>query len=177
MTVIIANAIDFVAAFLQVGSGSIKSKTKVLIVQSIQLMMQAVSMLILGGVPGAVSNILSCFRNYLCCKDKLNFTWKCVISAVLIVMTVLVNEQGAWGYLPVVVSTVYIFFMDIKDPAKFKLLIALSYVPWLFYRLVLNAYVGAAVDAATILTNGATFYLMIKGKPDAEKSVTDREDQ
>ena len=50
MTVIIANAIDFVAAFLQVGSGSIKSKTKVLIVQSIQLMMQAVSMLILGGV-------------------------------------------------------------------------------------------------------------------------------
>jgi hypothetical protein len=77
----------------------------------------------------------------------------------------------------VVVSTVYIFFMDIKDPAKFKLLIALSYVPWLFYRLVLKAYVGAAVDAATILTNGATFYLMIKGKPDAEKSVTDREEQ
>ena len=177
MTVMIANAIDFVAAFLQVGSGSIKSRTKVLIVQSIQLMLQAMSMLILGGVPGAISNVLSCFRNYLCCKDKLSFAWKCTISAVLAVMTVLVNEQGAWGYLPVVVSTVYIFFMDIKDPARFKLLIALSYVPWLFYRLVLKAYVGAAVDAATIITNTVTFFYMIQGKPAEEKSASGGGDQ
>jgi hypothetical protein len=66
MTVIIANMIDFVASIILVASGSIKQKTKILIVQIIQLLMQAASMLLLGGITGAISNVLSCFRNYLC---------------------------------------------------------------------------------------------------------------
>ena len=68
MVVIAANVIDFVAALLQVGSGAIKKKSRILAVQIIQLLMQAVSMLLLGGVTGAVSNVLSCYRNYLCYK-------------------------------------------------------------------------------------------------------------
>ena len=50
MTVILANLIDLAAACIQVASGSIKQKTKILIVQIIQLLMQASSMLLLGGV-------------------------------------------------------------------------------------------------------------------------------
>ena len=75
MTVMIANMIDFVAALVQVGSGSIKKKSKILAVQTVQLLMQSVSMLLLGGVTGAVSNVLSCYRNYLCYKDKLTNVW------------------------------------------------------------------------------------------------------
>ena len=76
MTIVIANIIDFIAALIQVGSGTIKQKTKILVVQIIQLLMQAVSMLLLGGVTGAVSNVLSCYRNYLCYKEQLNVFWK-----------------------------------------------------------------------------------------------------
>ena len=50
MTIVIANAIDFVAALIQVGSGSLKQKSKILIVQILQLFLQGVSMLLLGGV-------------------------------------------------------------------------------------------------------------------------------
>lgn len=42
MTVILANIIDLVAAFIQVASGSIKKKTKILAAQIIQMLMQAV---------------------------------------------------------------------------------------------------------------------------------------
>ena len=76
MIVLTANIIDFFAAMIQVGSGSIKRKSRILFVQIIQLLMQAVSMLLLGGVTGAVSNVLSCYRNYLCYKGKLNSYWK-----------------------------------------------------------------------------------------------------
>ena len=69
MPVLFANIIDLMAAFLQVGSGSIKKKSRILIVQIIQLLLQAVSMLLLGGVTGAISNVLSCYRNYLCYKE------------------------------------------------------------------------------------------------------------
>ena len=168
MTVIIANVIDLIAAFLQIGSGSIKQKSRILVVQIIQLLLQAVSMLLLGGVTGAVSNVLSCYRNYLCFKEKLNTFWKVILIAASIGMTVFLNEQGFLGIIPAAVCTVYIIFMDVKDPVKFKLLVMLSFVPWMFYHFILKSYVGAIFDIATILTNAVTLYVMAKEKNSAK---------
>ena len=169
MTIVIANIIDFIAALIQVGSGAIKQKTKILVVQIIQLLMQGVSMLLLGGVTGAVSNVLSCYRNYLCYKERLNGFWKAILIAASIVMTILLNEQGLLGIIPAAVCTVYIIFMDIKDPVKFKVLVTLSFVPWMFYHFALKAYVGAIFDAATVFTNGITLYFMIRKKKSTEE--------
>ena len=171
MTVIIANIIDFVAALIQVGSGSIKKKSKILAVQTVQLLMQAVSMLLLGGVTGAVSNVLSCYRNYLCYKDKLTKVWKGVLIGASLAMTVLLNEQGLLGIIPAAVCTVYILLMDMKDPVKFKLLVTLSFVPWLIYHFALKSYVGAFFDAATVITNAVTLFAMVKEKKDTEACV------
>ncbi len=164
MTIIIANVIDFIAALVQVGSGTIKKKSRILVVQIIQLMMQAVSMLLLGGVTGAVSNVLSCFRNYLCYKEKLNTAWKVFLIVASIAMTVILNDQGFLGVIPVIVCTVYIIFMDVKDPVKFKLLVTLSFIPWMFYHFILKSYTGAIFDAATVITNGITLFRMIREK-------------
>ena len=164
MAIVIANIIDFIAALIQVGSGTIKQKTKILVVQIIQLLMQAVSMLLLGGVTGAVSNVLSCYRNYLCYKEQLNGFWKSILIAASVVMTISLNEQGILGIIPAAVCTIYIIFMDIKDTVKFKCLVTLSFVPWMFYHFALKSYVGAIFDAATVLINGITLYLMIRKK-------------
>lgn len=169
MTIVIANVIDFVAALIQVGSGSIKQKSKILTVQIVQLLLQAVSMLLLGGITGAISNVLSCFRNYVCYKGKLNWIWKAIFIILSIAMTVIFNQQGLLGMIPAAVCTVYIILMDVKDPIKFKLLVTLSFIPWLIYHLALGSYVGAIVDAATVVTNGVTLYLMVKGNKKAEK--------
>lgn len=164
MTIIIANIIDFLAALIQVGSGAIKDKAKILILQTFQLFMQGVSMLLLGGVTGAVSNVLSCFRNYLCYKEKLNVFWKVILIAASIAMTVFLNDQGLLGFLPVAVCTVYILLMDMKNPVHFKLLVTLSFIPWMFYHFILQSYVGAFFDAAAIVTNGITLFSMIREK-------------
>lgn len=169
MIILIANIIDFVAALVQVASGSIKKKAKILGVQSVQLLMQAVSMLLLGGVTGAVSNVLSCYRNYLCYKDKLSGLWKGLLIAASVGMTVLLNEQGLLGIIPAAVCTVYILLMDMKDPVKFKLLVTLSFVPWMIYHFALKAYVGAFFDAATVITNTVTLFVMIREKKHTEE--------
>lgn len=169
MVIITANIIDFIAALIQVGSGAIKKKSKILIVQIIQLLMQAVSMLFLGGITGAVSNILSCYRNYLCYKEKLSAFWKSIIIATSIVMTVLLNDQGLLGIIPTAICTVYIIFMDVKDPIKFKLLVTLSFLPWVIYHFALKSYTGAIFDAASVLSNGITLYLMIKENKSAKE--------
>ena len=160
MTILIANAIDFVAALLQVGSGFVKKKAKILIIQTVQLLMQGVSILLLGGVTGAVSNILSCYRNYLCYKNKLSNLWKFILIAASVVMTLLLNNQGLLGIMPAAICTVYIIFMDVKDPVKFKLLVTLTFIPWVLYHFALKAYVAAIFDVATVLTNGIALWQM-----------------
>ena len=164
MTVIIANSIDFIAALIQVATGSIKQKTKILIAQIIQLLMQGVSLLLLGGITGAINNVLSCFRNYLCYKDKLSIFWKSALIAASVGMTILFNEQGLLGIVPAAVCTVFIIFMDVKDPVKFKLLVTLTFVPWMFYHFILKSYVGAIFDVATIIVNTIALASMLKSR-------------
>ena len=170
--VLTANTIDFLAAVIQVGSGSIKGKSRILLVQIIQLLMQAVSMLLLGGATGAVSNVLSCYRNYLCYKGRLNCCWKGLLIAASVIMTILLNDQGLFGYLPAAVCTVYILLMNVKDPVKFKLLVTLSLAPWMFYHWILKSYTGAAFDAAAIIMNTITLYTMIKERKTHVESHT-----
>ena len=167
MNIIIANIIDFVAAIVQVGSGAIKKKSRILIVQTVQLLMQAGSMLLLGGVTGAVSNVLSCFRNFLCYKDKLNVVWKVILIIASIGFTIALNDQGFLGIIPAAVCTIYIIFMDIKDPVKFKLLVTLSFVPWAVYHFILKSYTGAIFDVATVVTNAVTLFKMVKDNKEA----------
>ena len=121
--IVIANIIDFLASMVQIYTGAVKDKAKILLLQILQLGMQTVSMLLLGAIPGAISNVLSCIRNYLCYKDV--FTWpvKIVLIVISFVLTVAFNNQGLLGYLPFAVCTVYVLFMDMKDEIKFKLLI------------------------------------------------------
>lgn len=160
--IVIANIIDFAASMIQIYSGTIKEKGKILVFQIVQLGIQTISMLLLGAVPGAISNVLSCVRNYLCYKNI--FTWpiKIVLIILSLVLTVLFNNQGLLGYLPFAVCTIYVLFMDIKDPIKFKLLVTLTFVPWVFYFFIIKSYTGAFFAATTVITNVWTLIQMIK---------------
>ena len=160
MQILIANIIDFAASMVQIYTGAVKEKAKILLLQILQLGMQTVSMLLLGAIPGAVSNVLSCIRNYLCYKDV--FTWpvKIVLIVLSFILTVVFNNQGLLGYLPFAVCTAFVLLMDIKDEVKFKIVVTLTFVPWVFYYLVIKSYTGAFFAATTIVTNVCTLYKM-----------------
>lgn len=160
--IVIANVVDFIASMVQIYSGTIKEKKKILLLQILQLGIQTVSMLLLGAIPGAISNVLSCVRNYLCYKNI--FTWPIKIILIVLsgVLTVAFNNQGLLGYLPFVVCTVYVLFMDIKDQFKFKVLVTATFVPWIFYFLIIKTYTGAFFAATTVVTNVWTLIKMKK---------------
>lgn len=158
--IFIANIIDLIASMVQIYSGTVKDKGKILLLQILQFGIQSVSMIILGAIPGAISNVLSCIRNYLCYKNI--FTWpiKIILILLSLILTVMFNNQGILGYLPFAVCTVYVLFMDIKDPFKFKLLVTLTFIPWIFYFLIIKSYTGAFFAAATVVTNLGTLLKM-----------------
>ena len=146
--IIIANIIDFAAAMVMIWSGTMKKKSKILAWQSVQLLMQTVSMTMLGGITGAISNVLSVIRNIICYKDKLTWYVKALLIAASLYLTIRFNTQGALGWLPFVVCTVYVLLMDIQNPIAFKLLVTASFVPWVVYYFLIRSYTGAFFSGA-----------------------------
>ena len=151
--IIIGNIIALIASVIMVYSGYIKEKKKILYVQTVQIGLSVISNLVLGGITGAIINAISCVRNILCYKEKLNILAKIILIILAIVLSLIFNNIGLIGLLPVVSTVTYILLMNIKDVIKFKYLIIFTMVLWLFYDIYIKSYTSACFDFLTIVTN------------------------
>ena len=68
MNLIIGNIFGLLSSLLMVLIGLIKSKKKIIYVQSIQILVYAISNIFLGGFTGIIISIVNLFRNFLCYK-------------------------------------------------------------------------------------------------------------
>ena len=151
--IVIGNIIALVASLVMVYSGILKEKKRFLYVQTIQICLFALSDFILGGITGAIINLFSCIRNVLCYKDKLNLNAKIILIILSVSISIMFNNLGLIGLLPVISTVVYIIFMNTKDIIKFKLLNVLTTFMWLVYELVIKSYTSAVFDFFGIVTN------------------------
>ncbi len=134
-------------------SGTIKSKKKILYVQTIQICLFIISNLVLGGITGAIINAVGCIRNILCYHEKLGLKEKIVLSLVSMILSLYFNNLGLIGILPLISTVVYIFLMNTKDIKKFKILVIFTMIMWLIYDLFIKSYTSALFDFMTIITN------------------------
>jgi len=166
--VIAANIIDFAASMVQIYSGVVKEKKKILFWQTLQLGMQTFSMTLLGAFTGAISNVLSVVRNLLGYYDRINWPVKLLLIGVQLVLTLRFGDATLVTWLPFLVCTVYILFMDTKDPIRFKILVTVTFVPWVFYYLVYHSYTGAFFAAMTVVTNLVSLSQMLRQRRQQE---------
>ena len=152
-TVIIGNIIALIGSILMTYSGLLKKKETIIIVQTIQIILFIISNLILGGITGAIINLISCIRNILCYKDKLNKKAQAIILTLATIFSLMFNNLGFIGLLPLISAITYTLFMNEKNIIKFKSLIILSSILWLIYDLIILSYTSAIFDFITILTN------------------------
>ena len=151
--VIIGNIIAFIASIIMVYSGYIKDKKKILYAQTIQIGLFILSNIVLGGITGAIINVLNCIRNILCYKERLNNIVKIVLIVIATILTICFNNLGIIGLLPLASMILYVLFMNTKDVVKFKYLILSTMVLWLIYDFSIKSYVSTCFDILTIVTN------------------------
>ena len=151
--IIIGNIIALIASILMVLAGLQKKKKKILFIQIIQIALSVISNLVLGGYTGAIINALSCVRDILCYKDKMGTREKIIIIILAVGLSLIFNNLGWIGLLPLIATVVYISFMNTKDVVKFKLLIIFSMVMWLIHDLYINSYTSGVFDFASIIAN------------------------
>jgi len=153
-TVLIANIISFAGAILMVLIGFIKDKNKVLEAQNAQFGLLAVSNLMLGGVSGGISNVLSIIRNLICLKTGvLSRPVKALFIVVQAALTLAVNHSGLIGWLPVIAATALTMALDTKNPVTLKAVIILGQICWIFYDFAFLNYVAFAFDVMTVISN------------------------
>ena len=158
MNIIIGNIVAFISSSIMIYTGLIKQKKKIIYVQSIQILLFALSNAILGGITGAITNIMNFIRNIICYKDKLTFSKKIILTIFTLILSLTFNNLGIIGYLPLIGSISYLWLMDIKNIINFKLLMIFTLILWVIYDIIIKSYVGAIFTIITIITNIISIY-------------------
>ena len=164
MEILIGNVIALIASLIMVGIGLVRNKKRIIYFQSIQIGLFVLSNFILGGYTGAIINVLNFIRNIICYKDKLGTKEKGIIGLLSIVLTVLFNNLGIIGYLPLLASLIYLFLMNTKGVVKFKFVMIITMIMWLIYDITIKSYTSASFDALTILTTYISIWQIRKKK-------------
>ena len=119
---------------------------------------------VLGGITGATINAISMIRNIICYKEKLGTREKIIITILAVVLSLIFNNLGIIGILPVISTVTYVWLMNVKDVRKFKLLIAFTMLMWLIYDTVIKSYTSAIFDFMNLIANVITVFQIRKLK-------------
>lgn len=153
MNIYVGNIIALIASLLMVYTGILRSKQKIIYLQTVQIGLSVISNIILGGISGAIINVVSCIRNILCYNNKLNSLSKIIIISLSIILILLFNNLGIIGLLPLISIIVYTLFINTKDVIELKLLIIFTMIMWGIYDFYIKSYTSFIFDAATIIVN------------------------
>ena len=164
MNIIIGNVLGLMASLAMVYSGIVKEKKKILYVQSIQILLFALCDFVLGGIVGAIINLINLIRNILCYNDKLDIKKIIIITIVSIAFSLYFNNLGFIGLMPLISSVLYLCFMNVKDVRKFKLLIIIVTLLWLIYDFYIKAYTSSIFDFLTVCTNIYSLFKLRKNR-------------
>lgn len=151
--IVLGNVIALIASIIMVYWGFLKQKKKILYAQTIQMGLFVLSNIVLGGITGAIINALSCIRNILCYKNKLDLKAKIILILLSTILSLIFNNLGLIGLLPVISTVVYILLMNTKDVIKFKWLSIFTMLMWLVYDLFIKSYTSAIFDFMNIMAN------------------------
>jgi len=161
--IIIGNILALIASIFMVLAGLVKNRKKTIYIQSIQVFLFILSNAFLKGITGVINNIVSFIRNILCYKDVFNFKIKITLISISIILSLLLNNLGLIGLLPLISVATYTFFMDIKDLTKFKLLNIFATTLWFIYDIFILSYTSAIFDFMCIIANIITILKIKRG--------------
>jgi hypothetical protein len=152
-TVLIGNIIALAGAALMVAIGFIKTRKTILVTQCAMFGLMGTANIILGGMTGAVSSLVSIIRNVLCIRGPLSIPLKLTVIAIQILLSLKVNDLGWIGWFPIISACFYTWMIDVKDEIRLKEILIIAQSMWLIYDLTIMNYVGFTFDILTILSN------------------------
>jgi len=161
-TLIIGNIIALIGASFSLIIGVIKNREKIIYVQTIQFFIYTIVNIILGGITGAIANFIGMIRNILCYKEKLTKTAMLLIILIASILTLIFNNLGFIGLLPLFNTIIYTAFINEKNPLRFKILILVTIILWFIYDITIKSYISAIFDLVSLIAGLVSTYQIYK---------------
>ena len=167
--ILIGNLIAFAGAVIMVLIGLIRSKRNILIAQCVQFAVMGIGNLVLGGVTGFVSNIVSIARNIVCFYRPLTVPLKLLFIVILGGIGLYTNNLGLVGLCPVISAVLFTWYLD-SDEIRLKIVIIITSALWTCFDFTIHNYVTMVMDLLTIVTNTAGIVMIRSGKAGRRRS-------
>ena len=162
--ILLGNGIALVGAVLMAAIGLIRRRRRILLAQCVQFGVMGAANLLLGGVSGFVSALVSIARNLICLKWELTVPIKLGVILVQAVLAFRVGYSGPIGLLPGIAACLFTWFLDIKDEVKLKVVLIAAQLCWVVYDLSIRNYVSFAFDIVTVLSNLAGIAAIVRAR-------------
>lgn len=162
--ILIGNIVCLVGAAVMVAIGFIKNKKNILLAQCAQFAIMGAGNLILGGVTGFVSNMVSILRNLICLKKEFTVPLKIFFIVIQILLSFKVNTMGLIGWFPIIAACIFTWCLDTKSEVVLKAVIIGTELLWCIYDFVLYNFTSLAFDAFTIISTTIGIIMLLRGK-------------
>ena len=159
-----ANILSLIGCGIMVAVGLIKDKNRILLIQCVQFVFQGAAHLMLGAVSGFVCCVVSIIRNLVFRAGKSGSLLKLGFILLQIVLTFSAGSFAPIELLPILATIVFTWFLDVKNPVHFKLVLISAQLMWLVYDFYYGNYVAAAFDVMTVGSTIGGIWLILKGK-------------
>lgn len=161
---LIGNIICFGGSLLLTLSGLAKKKRNFLLSQSGMSIMFITGNLFLGGLSGAIANLINLLRNLVTLKWNLNKYLKVFFIIAQIALSIVFGVSGFFMWLPVVSGCLLTWFIDTDDMVLLKYVIIIGQALWAAYDLHIKNYASFPFDIASLIANSITLYQIINAK-------------
>lgn len=161
-TLLIGNAVSMIGCLIMVLIGFLKKNSHVLIAQSFQCLFMGAGNLILGGISGFISNVVTILRNVVFLRFKNTVFLKVFFILLQLVLSWSSLSTGFISWLPLLAAALFTWCMDTKSAAKLKICILCTQVMWLTYDLYFKNYVASCFDVMTMISNCIGLYMVCK---------------
>lgn len=151
--IVLGNVVAMIGCILMVLVGFLRKKEQILTVQCFQFGFLAAGNLILGGVSGFISGVVSIVRNLVFARSGGSSNLKIAFIAIQTVLTFLTGWPGLLGCLPLISGIILTWFIDAKSDIQFKIALIAAQVTWVIYDWSYCNYVAFIFDIFTILSN------------------------
>ena len=161
-TLLIGNAVSMIGCLIMVLIGFLKRNNHILMAQCAQCLFMGAGNLILGGVSGFISNVVTIFRNLVFLKLKNTVFLKVFFILLQLLLSWSSLTAGFISWLPLIAAALFTWYMDTKSAVKLKIVILCTQVMWLTYDLYFRNYVASAFDVMTMVSNVIGLYMVCK---------------
>ena len=156
--IVIGNIVSLIASVMMVLIGFIKDKKITLLYQTVDFGFMSLANIILGGISGFITNLISIVRNIVCLKYKFTFPFKVFFIVLQVVLIFIFSNEGLRAIFPILAVLIYTFVLDTKDIKLFKKIVIVCQLFWVAYDLSTLNISSFVFDVLTIGSNAVSLY-------------------